>query len=309
MRKLLLCPRGNVLEWVLKGGIPMKYTVKWLEDNLGITRKALRNYEAKGLLSSEASRNPSNNYREYDEEDIDRIWSIKILQGVGYSLSEIRELIDNPEADFYKSISEKVVELERKRDDITRSIEFAKTIKLTGRAPNTKEVGSVKYSEFMEYSRENWNFYTEPDAASYLEAMESIQEAKNRDLTEQDIEKLEALADLMDDFQEMQRTCMINAFYQIIASMQSLSHDNEAVQAVVKQLFLFLSESETAKEIGEKYTPVFFAKYTAPFFLEGSDIGEINIVNHGKEGAEFIARAIAYFGGFNTLDELLDHSQ
>lgn len=24
----------------------MKYTVKWLEDNLGITRNALRNYEA-----------------------------------------------------------------------------------------------------------------------------------------------------------------------------------------------------------------------------------------------------------------------
>lgn len=284
----------------------MKYTVKWLEENLGITRKTLRNYEAKGLLSPEASRNPSNNYREYDEEDIDRIWSIKILQGVGYSLNEIHELMENPKADFYKSISEKVVELERKRDDITSFIEFAKTIKLTGRVPNTKEVGSIRYSEFMEYSRENWNFYTEPDATSYLEAVESLQEAKNRDLTEQDIEKLEALADLMGDFQEMQRTGMINAFYQIIASMQSLSHDSEAVQAVVKQLFLFLSESETAKEIGEKYTPMFFAKYTAPFFLEGSDIGEINIVNHGKEGAEFITRAIAYFGGFNTLDELYE---
>lgn len=43
----------------------MKYTVKWLEDNLGIIRKALRNYEAKGLLSPDVSRNPSNNYREY----------------------------------------------------------------------------------------------------------------------------------------------------------------------------------------------------------------------------------------------------
>lgn len=78
----------------------MKYTVKWLEDNLGITRKTLRNYETKGLISAESSRNPINNYREYDDEDIDRIWSIKILQGVGYSLSEIRELIENPNSDF-----------------------------------------------------------------------------------------------------------------------------------------------------------------------------------------------------------------
>lgn len=72
------------------------------------------------------------------------------------------------------------------------------------------------------------------------------------------------------------------------------------------QLLVFLSESETAQEIGEKYTPVFFAKYTAPFFLEGSDIGKINIASYGREGAEFIARAIALFGGFNSLDELYE---
>jgi DNA-binding transcriptional MerR regulator len=82
-------------------------------------------------------------YRDYSDEDIDRIWSIKLLQGVGYSLTEIRELMDNPEADFYKSISEKVVELERKRDDITNFIKFAKTIKLTGSNSNTKEVWCI----------------------------------------------------------------------------------------------------------------------------------------------------------------------
>ena len=110
----------------------MKHTVKWLEENLGITRKTIRNYEAKGLLSSEDCRNPINNFREYDDDDIDRIWGIKLLQGVGYSLSEIWELLNNPEADYYKSISEKIVELERKREDISSFIDFAKTIKLTG---------------------------------------------------------------------------------------------------------------------------------------------------------------------------------
>lgn len=77
----------------------MKYTVKWVEDNLGITRKALRDYEEKGLLSTDASRNPINNYREYDYEDIDRIWSIKILRGIGYSIKEIRALMDDSDVD------------------------------------------------------------------------------------------------------------------------------------------------------------------------------------------------------------------
>lgn len=290
----------------MKGGDAMKYTVKWVEDNLGITRKALRNYEAKGLLSAESSRNPINNYREYDVEDIDRIWSIKILQGVGYSLKEILELIENPEADFYHSISVKVTELEKKRDEITNYIEFAKTIKLTGRVPTTKEVGSIRYAEFMEYSRENWNFYIDPKAACYLDVMESMKDTEERELSATDIDKLEVLADLMGDYQEMQITCTITAYYQILAEMKALDFRSEPVQIVVKQLYDFLSKRETAKEIGEKFNPQFFAKYTAPFFLEGSDIGEINIVAYGLEGAEFIAKAIAFFGGFGALEDLYE---
>lgn len=93
---------------------------------------------------------------------------------------------------------------------------------------------------------------------------------------------------------------------QILSRMKSLDFNSEAVQTVVEQLFCFLSECDTAKEIGEKYTPVFFSKFTAPFFLEGSDIGEINIATYGREGAEFIARAIAFFGGFDSLDDLYE---
>ena len=104
----------------------------------------------------------------------------------------------------------------------------------------------------------------------------------------------------------MQHTYTINAYYQILSRMQSLEFNSEVVQTVVEQLFCFLSESDSAKEIGEKFTCVFFAKYTAPFFFEGSDIGEINISTSGREGAEFIARAIAFFGGFDSIDDLYE---
>ena len=127
--------------------------------------------------------------------------------------------------------------------------------------------------------------------------MELTQNANEQELSEIDIDRLESLANLMGDYKEMQYTYTINAYYQILSRMKSLDFNSEAVQAVVEQLFCFLSECDTAKEIGEKYTPVFFSKFTAPFFLEGSDIGEINIATYGREGAEFIARAIAFFGG------------
>ena len=57
----------------------MGYKVKWVEDHLGISRKALRNYERLGLMPT----NKDGKYRDYSDEDIDRIRSIKLLQGVG----------------------------------------------------------------------------------------------------------------------------------------------------------------------------------------------------------------------------------
>ena len=76
----------------------MGYTVKWVEEHLGITRKALRNYEKKKLMQADASRNPINNYREYTDEDIERLWAIKVLQGIGFTVSEIKDLSDKPES-------------------------------------------------------------------------------------------------------------------------------------------------------------------------------------------------------------------
>ena len=223
---------------------------------------------------------------------------------MGYSLSEIWELLNNPEADYYKSISEKIVELERKREDISSFIDFAKTIKLTGMIPTTKEIGSVRFSEFMKYSRENWSILSEPKITTCLDAMESLQKVKGQELSETDIDRIETLADLMNDYQEMQSICMKNAYFQIIARMRPHGFDSEAVQAVVEQLFHFISESIIGKENGGKFTPLFFAKYTVPFFLEGSDVGLMNIANYGIEGADFIANAIAFFGGCNSLNDL-----
>ena len=91
------------------------------------------------------------------------IWRIKILQDVGYSLSEIRELTENPDANFYKSISDNVDDLEKKRDGNSNFIEFSKSVKLTGRIPTSKEIGNMSYSNLIELKVE-----------SYLEAMESL---------------------------------------------------------------------------------------------------------------------------------------
>ena len=66
----------------------MGYKVKWIEDNLGVTRKALRVFEDAGLMP----KNQNSQHRDYSDEDIERIWSIRVLQGMGYSLKEIYQV-------------------------------------------------------------------------------------------------------------------------------------------------------------------------------------------------------------------------
>ena len=108
------------------------YKVKWVEDNLGVTRKALRVFEKANLMPE----NKDGQYRDYDDDDIDRIWTIRVLQGMGYSIKEICDMVADDGFDFDTSISQKVEQLEEKKAELERHLGYAKTIKLTGRFPS-----------------------------------------------------------------------------------------------------------------------------------------------------------------------------
>ena len=128
----------------------MGYSVKWLKDNLGITLKAIRYYEDKGLLPRDNSRNPVNNYRDYSDEYIDLIWLIKLLMGIGFTASEIRSFMDNEDVNFYDLICGKIEELEQRKEETEGYIQFAKTIRLMGKAPTVEHVGSIRYDDFIQ---------------------------------------------------------------------------------------------------------------------------------------------------------------
>jgi len=55
-----------------------KYTVQQIADMLGIYRGTVINYEKKGIFP-QPHRNPINGYREYTEEDLDKLR--RIMQG------------------------------------------------------------------------------------------------------------------------------------------------------------------------------------------------------------------------------------
>jgi DNA-binding transcriptional MerR regulator len=61
-----------------------------LAELSGASRKAIRHYEALGLLPPAARKG---NYRVYSERDVFLVHMIKHAQSFGFSLSELRELV------------------------------------------------------------------------------------------------------------------------------------------------------------------------------------------------------------------------
>ena len=158
--------------------------VKWVEDNLGVTRKALRVFEKANLMPE----NKDGQYRDYDDDDIDRIWTIRVLQGMGYSIKEICDMVADDGFDFDTSISQKVEQLEEKKAELERHLGYAKTIKLTGRFPSRpKKMGEVKFEDFQNNAIKRWNISGDPQGEAYAQFAETMLSKSNEEWNNSDL--------------------------------------------------------------------------------------------------------------------------
>lgn len=274
----------------------MGYSVKWVDEHLGITRDMLRYYEKEKLLPVDETRNPTNKYRDYSEEDIERIWGIKLLIGIGFSVKEIREFGSNPDFSFYEVVTGKVEQLEKRRDEILTYLGFAKTIQMTGRVPNATRVGSMKFDDFIEHSRQNWNVFNDPQGRRFMDAADTILDKPSE---EWDASDVKSIMDIYGDIapEEMAYIQTIGGYYRVIADMKPLGYSCDAVQTVVKSLYEYML-TYIEPEFKEKFTPLYFADRQVSSFID-SGFAAMNERNYGKDGCLFIAQAIATFGGYN----------
>ena len=280
----------------MKGGDRVGYSVKWVDEHLGITRDMLRYYEKEKLLPVAETRNPTNKYRDYSEEDIERIWGIKLLIGIGFSAKEIREFGSNPDFSFYEVMTGKVEQLEKRRDEILTYLGFAKTIQMTGRVPNTTRVESMKFDDFIEHSRQNWNAFNDPQDRRFMDAADTILDKHSEEWDASDVKRI---MDIYGDIDpgEMVYIQTIGGYYRVIVDMKPLGYSCDTVQTVVKYLYEYML-TYIEPEFKEKFTPLYFADRQVSSFID-SGFAAMNERNYGKDGCLFIAQAIATFGGYN----------
>jgi len=75
----------------------------------GVTRRAVQGYEKAGLVTS--SGKTSRGYLLYDLESQERIKMIRLYQQLGFSIKEIKEIIDAPNEQKRKALEGRIEKL------------------------------------------------------------------------------------------------------------------------------------------------------------------------------------------------------
>lgn len=92
-----------------------------VEKITGLRRKAILYYEEKGLISPALE---ENNYRNYSEEDLDRLIKISIYRRLGLSISEIKNILDSNNKKIGKILRDRdyKIELEKNKKNLLERI-------------------------------------------------------------------------------------------------------------------------------------------------------------------------------------------
>ncbi|MHC3756299.1 MerR family transcriptional regulator [Streptococcus suis] len=96
--------------------------VKDVEKLTGLSTKAIRLYEEKGLI--EVARNPLNDYRDYSEENVRQLRLIKLLRYFECSLVEIKELLSFSEEDLRSALHEKKQGINQQAEELADKVDL-----------------------------------------------------------------------------------------------------------------------------------------------------------------------------------------
>ena len=90
-------------------------TLREICDELNVSRRAVQGYEKMGLVS--ASDRTERGYLLYDLNTYERIKRVKFYQELGYSLKQIKDIIDLPRDRLVVLLHERIDKLREDIDD------------------------------------------------------------------------------------------------------------------------------------------------------------------------------------------------
>ena len=131
--------------------------IKEAAAKCGLTEKAIRLYEEKGLITPTYTEKNGRSFRDYDDDTAARLQTIAALRRAFFSLEQISEILDHPET-IPTVFASYRAELHQKYTDLKPLLEHAEDVDpetLTSAAAVSEKLGFSSQSYFTKvYKRE-----------------------------------------------------------------------------------------------------------------------------------------------------------
>lgn len=237
-------------------------TVNEVSKLTGVSIRTLQYYDTIGLLKP--SGYTASGYRLYDDTALERLQQILLFKELEFPLKEIRRILDSPDFDRDKALSQQIELLTMKKEHLENLILFARKIKTSGvNKMDFNVFNTAKMDEYARQAKEQWG-----QTAAYREYEEKTKNQSS----------------------ETQKAAWKNLMLIFVAfgKIKDKEPDNEEVQLLVKQLQDYISEhfyqcsDEILKGLGKMYA-------------SGGEFTE-NIDKAGDAGTTaFVAKAIEVY--------------
>ena len=281
-------------------------TSGWVLKHFGITRGKLEKYDELIVPETrESQKYNKNQYREYQYEDIEKLWYIHMLSQMGMQMREIKALAQKDEISFREVVIQRIEDLEAEKRRIEGMISIAKRCRATGRIPLPRDFADVPFADYRDKVWREWRCDDTP-ASRWMSEFSEYKLDHPRDNA--DVEKLlsiiecefgkklhefseEDLCEMAEFIPQDFQSVLVMASWELeIARMYPQEVSSAAVQNAALSYCLWQQ-----RWIGEQDCPVGrIADHLASQFFDGDASIEL-VHKYGKERQEYIARAFEYF--------------
>ena len=136
----------NILNFASEESLNMSYSINELAKLAGISTRTLRYYDKQGLLK--ARRNPENNYRYYEESEVDQLQKILFLKLFDLPLEQIKQVMQSSPKTQYQVLRnqrDKIVAQQQYLDDLIRNLDKTlATMKGEAQMTDTEKFATLK---------------------------------------------------------------------------------------------------------------------------------------------------------------------
>lgn len=130
-------------------------TIKELENILEVPRATVRFYEKEGLINPTRK---ENGYRDYSDEDVERLKKIIIFRKIGLSIEDIVDLFDG-EKSVDEVLEENMVNLQKQIEVLTGAMNLCNKMKTD--VVQVESLDTAKYWNYVEEEERKGNHFVD----------------------------------------------------------------------------------------------------------------------------------------------------